>query len=90
MKHARLILLFFGLIFFSSTACKQEINSIVQIPIEWEYALSDQYEPLSFLADKEFKPLEEKQIHSLASLLKNENGYIWVRGYFDFKPSTDP
>jgi hypothetical protein len=90
MNYAHLILLLFGLLFFSNTACKQPTNSILAIPVQWEYAESEQYEPLSFLVDKEFKPLAEDQIHSLASLMPNEKGYVWVRGFFDFKFQNDP
>ncbi len=90
MNHACLTFLLLGLVFFSNTACKKATEAILEIPIQWEYAESDQYEPLSFLADKEFKPLEEIRLHSLASLLPNEKGYIWVRGFFDFKNINEP
>ncbi|MBK9500674.1 MAG: SpoIIE family protein phosphatase [Leptospiraceae bacterium] len=90
MNLSRLILLFIGLFFFSNTACKQATNSILQIPIAWEYAESEQYEPLSFLADKEFKPLEESQINALATLVPNEKGFLWVKGSFNFNSTNEP
>ena len=68
-----------------SANCKQVQNPISKIPISWEYAESEQHEPLSFLPDKEFKPLDESKINSLATLLPEEKGYIWVRGVFNFK-----
>ena len=73
-----------------SANCKQVQNPISKIPISWEYAESEQHEPLSFLPDKEFKPLDESKINSLATLLPEEKGYIWVRGVFNFKPMSEP
>jgi hypothetical protein len=90
MNYSRLFFLVISFLFFSNTACKKTTNTFQEIPIAWEYAESDQFEPISFVADKEFKALEEKQIHSLSSLLPGEQGYIWVRGFFDYKIINEP
>ena len=90
MNYSRLFFLVISFLFFSNTACKKTTNTFQEIPIAWEYAESDQFEPISFVADKEFKALEEKQIHSLSSLLPGEQGYIWVRGFFDNKIINEP
>lgn len=90
MNYSRLFFLVISFLFFSNTACKKTTNTFQEISIAWEYAESDQFEPISFVADKEFEALEEKQIHSLSSLLPGEQGYIWVRGFFDYKIINEP
>ena len=70
--------------------CKQNLNSIIDIPIQWEYAEAEQYEPFSFLGEKEFKQLDKDKIHSLSQLLPSEKGFIWVRGYFELSATNEP
>lgn len=72
------------------THCSQVKNPISEINIKWEYAESELHEPLSFVSEKEFKPIDESMIHSLATLLPEEKGYLWVRGVFTFQPSNEP
>ena len=46
---------------FLSISCKQTSNRNTAIPIQWEYASSEQFEPFSFTTDKVFAPLEAKR-----------------------------
>ena len=44
-----------------------------------EYAESELFEPISFVADKDFKGYRGKQIHSLSNLLPGEGIYMGER-----------
>ena len=69
---------------FLSISCKQTSNRNTAIPIQWEYASSEQFEPFSFTTDKVFAPLENEKMDLLSTLLENGEGYIWVRGFFNY------
>lgn len=90
MNYSHLFFLVISLLFFSNIGCKKTANTIQEIPITWEYAESELFEPISFVADKDFKVIEETQIHSLSNLLPGEKGYIWVRGFFEYKITNEP
>ena len=88
MKLFHSILYLLIVLIFSN--CKQSLSSISDIPIEWEYADSEQYEPLSFLGDKEFKAIDANKVHLLSQFVPNEKGYIWLRGFFNYNSSNEP
>ena len=74
--------IYFLIIFLPIIGCNYQEETITEIPLSWEYALSRKEDSIYQSLEKDFKPLSKEGSSFFPKLNPQRKGYVWFKAKF--------